>query len=126
DDQRGKYSAYSSAIELRVRERLGLNVLKNDRGDQESRDHEEDIDTDEAAHDRVRECVKADDRENGDSAQPVDVRPIFGMAERAREMGVPRFLCGEPVDWCRRHRLLPEGVGAWIRDMGKVIAPRRW
>lgn len=60
-------------------------------GDQEPRDHKEDIDTDIAAGDSRQSGVERNDGKNGDGAQPLDVGSKVGASTAAI---VPL--------WCRR------------------------
>ena len=50
--------------------------VENDARDQKSGDHEKDIDTDEAAAQQVRECVKDHHRQDRQGTQSVYVRSI--------------------------------------------------
>ena len=51
-------------------------LARDDAGDQEARDHKEDVDADEAAADRFGKGVIEHDRQHGDGTQAVDIRPI--------------------------------------------------
>ena len=54
-----------------------LQVTLDDCGDQKTRDYKENIDADKAAADADNQVkVECEDKENGDSAQPVNVTPI--------------------------------------------------
>ena len=55
---------------------LLIQLARDDAGDQESRDHEENIDADKAARHGLREGVEAHDQQHRDRAQAINVRPI--------------------------------------------------
>src|SRR5439155_19565896 len=56
-----------------------------------------DVDADEAAADRAREGVEADDRQHRDGAQAIDVRPVF-MGMRSAAVQGERPSAGELYD----------------------------
>ncbi|HEY2228059.1 MAG TPA: hypothetical protein VGI22_10035 [Xanthobacteraceae bacterium] len=66
----------AALIEPRDRERPCLHRIEKDSRDQVARDHEKDVDPDEAAgHDRAAK-MKQHDQDDGDRAQPIDLGPI--------------------------------------------------
>jgi hypothetical protein len=89
---------HAPGVELAVAEARALEAGQDDRGDQEARDDEEDVDADEAALDPLRERVVPQDREHRHGAQPVDVRAVFGV----NQVGV--FVVERRAARCRRHR----------------------
>src|ERR1700738_4507283 len=76
NDQRREYAPESPGVESTVPEAPASQIFQYETRDQESRDHEEDIDAREATVHRVREGVIADDAEYCDRAQAVDVGSI--------------------------------------------------
>jgi hypothetical protein len=53
-----------------------LQVLQDDRGDQETGDDEEDVDADETGAQPLGPCMEQHHQSDGDGAQSVDVRAI--------------------------------------------------
>jgi hypothetical protein len=102
--QRWKNALHPPRVELAVAESVALEASQNDRRDQETRDDEEDVDTDEAALDPLRKRVVAEHRNHGDGAQAVDVGSVFGV----NQVGV--FLRGCRAAGCR-HRRRMRGKG---------------
>jgi len=78
DGQCGKDPPNPAIVEVEVTEAACRDLIEHDRRDEEAGDHEENIDTDEAATTPIREGVKPDHRQDGYSAQPVDLRSISG------------------------------------------------
>ena len=71
-------SAEAADIEFCQRDPAGAMALgPQDRADQEARDHEENVDTDETAGKTGHREVEQHHRQNGDAAQPVDLGPVL-------------------------------------------------
>jgi len=86
DDQRGEDALDAARVEIGEAEGAALEAAEHDRGDQKARDHEEDVDADEAAGHAVGKRVEADDREHGDGTEAVDVGPVFRLDVRVRHV----------------------------------------
>src|SRR5262249_4042446 len=90
-DQRREDAADAPPVEAGEREAAAAELVEDDPGDQETRDHEEHVDADEAARHGAREGVIAEHRQHRDRAQPVDVGTIG--VHRARDH-LPHFRRG--------------------------------
>jgi hypothetical protein len=80
--ERGQETTYPSLVEPREAESAGVDLGLDDSRDQVARDHEEDVDSDEAAIDRGRLEMKRHHRQYGDGPQPVDVLPVVAFHNR--------------------------------------------
>ncbi len=104
----GEDALHALAVELGERDPAALVVLaQQERRDDEARDHEEDVDAEEAAG-RPREQVIEDDRDHGEGAEALDV-----AAERPRARTLRRDRRGSArAGGSRaRHRVLAGGGG---------------
>jgi hypothetical protein len=75
-NQRRKNPADTVGVELGEAEVAVLQALKQDRRNQIAGNDEENIDADKAAGQASGECMKDDNRENGNGAESVDVRTV--------------------------------------------------
>jgi hypothetical protein len=66
----------SPLIEAQKAELLLIELAHDDAGDQETGNHEENVDANEAARHRLRESVKVHHQHHGDGPQAIDIRPI--------------------------------------------------
>ncbi len=82
--KRGQQATDAPLVEARQGKRAVLRFRLDDPGDEVSRDHEEDIDADEAAEiGRRLEVVKQHHRQHGNGAQPVDVFAVIASHDRS-------------------------------------------
>jgi hypothetical protein len=80
NQQGGEEAQRAAGIELREAKALLGNAAAHDARDEKARDHEEDVDSDEAARDELRCGVEGDDCEDGPGPQTVDVGAVVGIA----------------------------------------------
>src|SRR5580704_4319509 len=88
NDQRRENSPDAPDVEVEIAETVTLDGIDDDAADQVAGDDEEDVDTDKAALEEIRERVKRDHGADGDRAQPIDVGTIF-----FRDPGTSRHSC---------------------------------
>jgi hypothetical protein len=79
--------------EVRQGERVPRDLLVQERGDQESRDDEEDIDADETPGDLRGRRMEGDDGKHGDGAQAVDMGQIGEAPLVLRSLSCGIFQC---------------------------------
>src|SRR5262249_31003862 len=72
-------------------------VIEDDARDEEARNDEEHVDADEAAGRRARESVERHHRQDGDSAQPVDVGPVGVRTRTVQAAGLSACSCASTV-----------------------------
>jgi hypothetical protein len=101
--QRGKDAPDAPRIEVAVGEIAGREALQKDGRDQETRDHEEDVDADEAAGQQARKGVVRQHRAHRDGAQAVNVRAVLGM-HRSRGRAQREGFCGSAAGAVRTVR----------------------
>ena len=77
DDQGREYPPDPPVVEAEQTEAPKHEFARDDAGDQKTRDHEEDIDADEAAGQRQRKGVKDQNQHHRDGAEAIDIGPIL-------------------------------------------------
>jgi hypothetical protein len=82
-DKRRENAPNAARVEVEKREAAALQIVADDAGDQESRDHKEYIDPDEAAGQQRRKRVECDDRHDRDRPQAVNIGPVASMVSHA-------------------------------------------
>jgi hypothetical protein len=83
-DQSREDAPHAALVKGEQREVAGRHLPDDDRADQITGDHEEDIDPDEAAGECVELGVEGDHRQHRDRAQPVDIASVAPRHEAAR------------------------------------------
>jgi len=79
-EQRRENPSRAAAIEAEKAEPMAVDLLCDQVSDQETGNHEEDIDADKAARKQGRKRVKSDDQQHGDCPQAIDVFAVRELA----------------------------------------------
>jgi hypothetical protein len=82
--QRRKDPADAPRIEIGKGKRAACELIEDDPGNEETGDHEEDVDANEAAGDESGGSMKANHCEHGDGPQPIEIRSIRESGEAGR------------------------------------------
>ena len=114
--ERRNDAAHPAGVEAADGEAAAVELAADDAGDQIAADHEEDVDSEKAAGKAGDMGVEQDDREHGDAAQPVHLRPVsrlagwvrcFSCGHRPKAPRAPRHIRDQPRDVIvgRKHAL---------------------
>src|ERR1700730_15758780 len=98
-DERRKNPADSPHVKFEETEISAIETLEDNARNQEAGDHEEDIDTNEAAAERSGAGVKSNNRKDSKRAQSVDVGTVIDRMThgRHRQIVMPEMKSGHPA-----------------------------
>lgn len=92
--QSWKYSLDASAVERGKTEGMTGQIANNDRGDQISGNHEEDINAEKAALNGRGERMKRNDSEHSNRPQAIHVPAVFDLFATSHVSSLPSMACG--------------------------------
>ena len=90
DQEQGRQDAARPAfVKGEQAEAPGLHFAGDDRGDQETADHEENVDADKATAEQAKAGMEEDDGDNRDGSQPVDLGAVRALCRHGKTAPSP-------------------------------------
>ena len=77
EKQRGADAPYAAAVEIHERKTDCVCLAQDYTRDEESRNHEENIDTNKSARQLAKATMKKEDQQNRDGPQTINIRPVY-------------------------------------------------